>query len=134
MRLKKLAFMFFSFVWLLLVLTVSYYSLAYVHETTHQTIYSYHGIDSEIKLFRYPNAVTIPNSTQEKELCDDVCKLSQNQVDIVGYPLVILTELLILFFCMKFIMDAQIIRAIKNKEINKKEIMKLFKRKKISNI
>lgn len=67
------------------------------HETTHQEIFKYHGIESEIKYFSgLPSYIA--TTTAERPCPNRECDLAQNMVDAIGYQLVPLYGIILIGF------------------------------------
>jgi hypothetical protein len=85
-------FLIFGIMWFIFValfgsaMLFGNWGMMQIHEEAHVTIYKYHGIESRSDvgvLYGY----TYANATQYEEKCDDVCKLSQNMIDGIGYQI-----------------------------------------------
>jgi len=76
------------------------YLFTYMHELTHQQIFSYYNIDSNISV-GFGTAVTIPDKNQMIELYredPDVfwrMNTEENMVDVVGYQLLATTAIIV---------------------------------------
>ena len=83
-------FVFRNLILFLIIGILIFWGGVYMHEKTHQTIYGYHGINSTISILNFDDseyfwdALTILVDANQTE-CNEVCQLSQNMVEAIGY-------------------------------------------------
>ena len=87
-----------SIIFLIIGSIISYLYLS-SHEQVHSEILRSYGIESKIKM-GLTSAFTYPvNETDYHIKCDSLCRLANNQTDIVGYhTLLLLFVILIIFY------------------------------------
>jgi hypothetical protein len=72
-----------------LLVVLLYYGVYFfvdVHETTHQTIYSYHNVSSRVEINYFTlHGVTYANREDYNTKCDSLCRHAQDMTEVVGY-------------------------------------------------
>jgi len=90
----------FEVILLSIVAIAGIYLFTYTHELTHQQIFSYYNIDSNISV-GFGTAVTIPDENQIIELYREDPDIfwrmntEENMVDVVGYQLLATTAIIV---------------------------------------
>lgn len=83
-----------SFLFLVMAIT-GFVVFSFDHEQAHVQIYRSDGIESRIEYFKpFPKVVTIP----EEPCRTEVCRLSNNFNEVVGYSLITFLAIIILGF------------------------------------
>ena len=80
-------------IWAALTLLMFYSGgmlFVYIHEDTHQQIYKYKGVDSEIKLNWFLMTGSVSPDGDHYELCDEFCQHEHAMLEVVGYQLGVL--------------------------------------------
>lgn len=70
-------------IFFVVIFIIGFITLIYMHETAHQEIYRYYGVDAEIDMLRGFDAVTEADEPCPTNQCD----LAHNINEIVGYHL-----------------------------------------------
>ena len=96
------------FIWCILALVMFYAGgmiFVYVHESTHQQIYHYKGIESEIQLnWLLMTGRVIPDG-EYYEFCDEYCEHEHAMLEVVGYQLgALISNMWLMLFALVFIL------------------------------
>ena len=95
-------------VWALITLVLFYAGgmiFVYIHEDTHQQIYKYKGVDSEIKLNWFLMTGSVSPDGDHYELCDEYCHHEHAMNEVIGYQLgALISNLWLMLFALAFIL------------------------------